>query len=314
MKIMRIKYSIVIPCYKSSATIEKVVRLTREELKDDDIEFVLVNDGSPDGGLTRDAINNLAEKCDDVIAIDLAKNGGQHNAIMCGLNYANGEYIIMMDDDMQTHPSQIHKLTKGIEQGYDVVYAKYPERRHSLYRRIGSGFNSLCEKLLIGKPKELKMNSYYIMRRFVRDAIVEYKSPFTYLDGLVLRTTDNIVNVPVEHFEREVGQSGYTFSKLVRHWFDIIGFTIAPLKAALTVGCTIAIASIIGAFVTLIRKLIWGISVSGWASMTIITCFLFGVTLLFLGVIGEYLGRLFMSANSHPQYVVRSIKGKKNDI
>lgn len=324
-----IKYSIVIPCYKSSATIEKVVSMTREELTkyiadrftpkdkrrkmpDYSLQFVLVNDGSPDGGMTAEVINKMGRECDDVIAIDLAKNGGQHNAIMCGLNFAEGEYIIMMDDDMQTHPSQITKLIDAIEGGtYDVVYAKYPEKKHSLYRRLGSDFNSFCEKVLIGKPKDISMPSFYIMKKYVRDAMIEYRNPFTYLDGLVLRTTTNIGNVDVEHFEREVGQSGYTFKKLVRHWFDIVGFTVAPLKLALSVGFAVSAASLIAAIVIFVQKIAFGVSVSGWASMMVVMCFLFGVVLMFMGFIGEYVGRIFMSANNHPQYVIRSVTRKE---
>ena len=311
-----IKYSIVIPCYKSSETIGKVVTLAREELNKylqdgQKLQFVLVNDGSPDGGKTAQIINRMGSECDDVVAIDLAKNGGQHNAIMCGLNYAEGEYIIMMDDDMQTHPSQLCKLTEAIEGDYDVVYARYPKKKHSLYRRLGSDFNSFCEKVLIGKPKELSMPSFYIMKKFVRDAMIEYRNPFTYLDGLVLRTTNNIGNVDVEHFEREVGESGYTFKKLVRHWFDIIGFTVAPLKLALTTGFAVAAGSIIAALVIIIQKLAFGVSVNGWASMMVVMCFLFGIVLMFMGFIGEYIGRIFMSSNNHPQYVIRSVTRKE---
>lgn len=308
------KYSIVIPCYNSSQTIGEVVDLTRKELKNETIEFVLVNDGSPDGGMTRDAINKLADENEDVTAIDLAKNSGQHNAILCGLNSARGEYIICMDDDMQTHPSQLYKLINKLEEGYDVVYASYPKKKQTLFRRFGSNFNSWCEHVMLGKPKELETNSFWIMKRFVRDNLVDYRNSYTYLDGLVLRTTDNIANVEVEHFERKVGQSGYSFKKLVLHWFDIIGFTVVPLKAALVVGCVVAAIGLIMAVVILIKKLFFGVSIAGWSSMLVALCFFSGVTLMFMGFIGEYLGRVFMSCNKQPQYVIRSIRRKDDNI
>lgn len=305
-----VKYSIVIPCYRSSETIGKVVELMMEELRDEIIEFVLVNDASPDEGKTLAVINRLSEQYGNVISIDLARNSGQHNAIMCALNYACGEYIIAMDDDMQTHPSQVKKLIAGIEQGYDMVYAYYPEKKHSGFRRLGSLFNEICEYLFIGKPRTLKTSSYWIIKKFVRDEIIRYKNAFTYLDGLFMRTTDNIGNVPVEHFEREVGQSGYTLKKLIAHWFDIIGFTIAPLKAAMKLGAVIVMGSFLGAICIALRKILFGISVNGYASIMVLMCFFFGIILGFMGLIGEYLGRIFLSVNTNPQYIVRSVKGK----
>lgn len=311
-----INYSIVIPCYKSSDTIAKVVDLTRAELLAYEIEFILVNDGSPDGGLTAKAIEDLSSKYADVTSIDLAKNTGQHNAILCGLSYAEGEYIICMDDDMQTHPSQIHKLIDKINEGFDVVYARYPNKKHSLFRRMGSSFNSFCEKIFIGKPSDLQTNSYWIMKSFVKDYLILYKDSHTYLDGLVMRTTDNIANVDVEHFERESGTSGYTLSKLIKHWFDIIGFTTLPLKVSFTLGTLIAIGAIIGVIVILIKKLFYGVSSTGWSSVMVAIFFFSGVILMFLGIIGEYIGRLFLTNSAHPQHVIRKIQGKdiKKDL
>nr|MCR4718074.1 glycosyltransferase [Bacillota bacterium] len=149
------KFSVVIPCYKSDQTIEKVVRLTSEELDRLGIhnyEFILVNDCSPDGGKTVAAIKEAARKYGYVTAIDLAKNVGQHNAIMAALNYAEGDFIISMDDDMQTHPSQLSKLICEINKGYDVVYGYYPDKKHSLLRNFGSRINYWSSRLLIGKP------------------------------------------------------------------------------------------------------------------------------------------------------------------
>ena len=304
------QYSVVIPCYKSSNTISKVIELTSNELHEYTHEFILVNDASPDSGATRQAINALAEAYDNVTAIDLSINSGQHNAILCGLSYACGNFIICMDDDMQTHPSQIHLLIDKINEGYDVVYASYPEKKHSFFRRLGSSFNSLCEWIFINKPKTLETNSYWIMRSFVKDYLITYSNSYAYLDGLVMRTTRNIANVPVKHFEREYGTSGYTFKKLVAHWFDIVGFTIAPLKAAFCLGLFTSLLSIIATIVIIIRKASNGMQTIGWSSIMVTVCFFSGVILIFMGVIGEYVGRLFQASNKEPQYVIRQIKGK----
>ena len=185
------KYSVVIPCYKSDQTIEKVVRLTSEELDrlgKNDYEFVLVNDCSPDGGKTLDALKETVKKYPFVTVINLAKNAGQHNAIMAALNYADGDYIIAMDDDMQTHPSQLGVLLEEIDKGYDVVYGYYPEKKHSVFRNFGSRINYWTSRILIGKPKDLHSSSYWVMRKFVRDNIIQYKNSYAYLLGLILRT------------------------------------------------------------------------------------------------------------------------------
>lgn len=309
------KYSVVIPCYKSSDTIAKVVEMTSLELKNYEHEFILVNDGSPDSGNTATTINSLAGAYNNVVAIDLSINAGQHNAILCGLKYAQGDFIICMDDDMQTHPSQIHLLIDKISEGYDVVYASYPEKKHTLFRKLGSSFNSLCEWIFLGKPRDLETNSYWIMKKFVKNYLIMYSNSYTYLDGLVMRTTRNIANVPVKHFERESGVSGYTFKKLVFHWLDIIGFTVAPLKAAFCFGVVTSIISVISAIAIIIRKLFSGMQTTGWSSLMVTICFFSGVILIFMGVIGEYVGRLFQASNKEPQYVIRQIKGKniKND-
>lgn len=310
------KYSIVIPCYKSALTIGKVVRTTVTELqtlKIDDFEFVLVNDASPDNGKTYEAITTLANTMNNVVAIDLAKNVGQHNAVMAGLNYAEGNYIIAMDDDMQTHPSQIHKLLEEIENGYDVVYAYYPQKKHSWFRNLGSKINSWSVRKLIGKPKELKTSSFWIIKKFVRDYVIQYKSPYSYIQGLFLRTTKNIKCVPVEHFEREIGSSNYTLKSLIKLWSNIIGFSVVPLRLASICGAVFSCVGILGAATIFIRKLLFDISVAGWSSLMIINCFFSGIILLSLGLIGEYLGRFFLANNNQPQYVIRSVTRKKEE-
>lgn len=310
------KYSFVIPCYNSSMTISEVVEQTAQEMKHmgrEDFEFVLVNDCSPDGGKTIQKLSELSRTYDFVKVIDLAKNAGQHNAIMAGLNYSSGDVIIGMDDDMQTHPSQLGKLFDEFEKGYDIVYGYYPEKKHSMFRNLGSRFNHFTVRLLIGKPKELKTSSYWVIRRFIRDNVIQYQSPYTYLQGLFLRTTQNIASVPIQHFKREVGQSNYTFRKLVQLWGNILGFSIVPLRLSVWCGYLFSGVGLIGAITILIKKILNPAMALGWPSLMVVICFFSGIILLFLGLIGEYIGRMFLQIGRQPQYVVRQVLQKEDD-
>lgn len=307
-------YSIIIPCYRSSATIRKVVEMTAAELErigKVPFEFVLVDDYSPDDGATVRELEAVANDHPYVKVVELARNSGQHNAVMAGLNYASGDVLIAMDDDMQTHPSQLPVLFEEFDKGFDIVYGYYPQKKHSLFRNVGSYINYLSVRILIGKPKDMKTSSFWIIRRFVRDYVVQYKSQYTHLQGLFLRTTRNISCVPIKHFEREVGTSGYTFKKLVGLWSNIMGYSIVPLRLATYCGYIFSLGGILGALAVVIRKLMVPTMAMGWPSTMVAICFFAGVNLLFLGLIGEYLGRMFLGMSRYPQYVVRKIYQKE---
>lgn len=307
-------YSVIIPCYKSAHTIRQVVEETSAELDRlgrTPYEFVLVDDFSPDGGSTLDVLKELSEEYSFVTVIELAQNAGQHNAVMAGLNYARGDVLIAMDDDMQTHPSQLGKLFDAFDEGHDIVYGYYEKKKESGFRRFGSWVNYMSFRILIGKPKELKTSSFWIIRKFVRDYVVQYKSQYTHLQGLFLRTTRNIKSVPVEHFERAHGKSGYTFKKLLGLWSNVMGFSIVPLRLARNTGLFFSLLSILGAAAIILKKLLAPTAAIGWYSMIVSICFFSGLILLFLGLIGEYLGRMYLGMTNNPQFVVRNIyRGK----
>ena len=308
-------YSVVIPCYKSSQSIRMVVEQTAEELTRlgrVPFEFVLVDDHSPDEGKTLEALKSLHEDYDYVKVIALARNGGQHNAVMAGLNYAEGDAIISMDDDLQTHPSQLHLLLEAFDEGHDIVYGYYPEKKHSPFRNFGSWVNYISVRILIGKPKDLKTSSFWIIKKFVRDYVIQYHSQYTHLQGLFLRTTKDIVCVPVQHFDRVYGESGYTFKSLVSLWSNIIGFSIVPLRFARNLGIVLFLLSIIGAIIVFIRKLVVPTMAIGWASVMVSIFFFSGMIMMFLGLIGEYLGRMFLGMGNYPQYVVKEMYDKTN--
>ena len=302
-------YSFVIPCYNSSESIRHVVELTMEEMEKmnrREFEFVLVNDYSS-SPKTMPVLKKLAEEYPCVTVLNLAKNAGQHNAIMAGLNYAKGDILIGMDDDMQTHPSQLPYLFEELEKGYDSVYGYSPEKKHSAFRNFGSWVNYISVRILIGKPKELKTSSYWVARKFVRDSVIEYQAPYAYIQGLFLRTTRNISCIPIQHFQREEGESNYTFKRLLKLWSNIIGFSITPLRLTEYCGFGLSLLSIIAAVVVLIRKILNPAMALGWPSLMIVICFFSGIQLMFLGLIGEYIGRMFLGLNRQPQYVIREV-------
>jgi undecaprenyl-phosphate 4-deoxy-4-formamido-L-arabinose transferase len=310
-------YSIIVPCYKSAHTIRQVVELTAakmDEMGRTPYEFVLVDDYSPDGGDTICELRAVADDHPYVKVIELAQNSGQHNAVMAGLNYAEGDVLIAMDDDLQTHPSQLPAMFEEFDKGYDIVYGYYPEKHHSAFRNFGSWVNSTSVRILIGKPKDLKTSSFWIIRKFVRDYVIQYKSHYTHLQGLFLRTTRNIASVPVEHFDRAYGSSGYTFKKLISLWSNIMGYSIVPLRIAQRTGVFFAILGILGALAIILKKIFAPTSAVGWYSMMVSICFFSGLIMMFLGVIGEYLGRMFKGMTNDPQFVVRQVyTGRKEE-
>ena len=312
------KYSIIIPCYKSALSIRQVVEETGKELNKlgrTPFEFVLVDDYSPDGGDTLRELRALADENDFVRVVELAQNAGQHNAVMAGLNVADGDVLIAMDDDGQTHWSQLSVLFDEFDKGFDIVYGYYPEKKHSGFRNFGSWINYVSFRVLIGKPKDLKTSSFWIIRKYVRDYVVQYKSQYTHLQGLFLRTTRNISSVPVKHFDRTHGKSGYTIKKLIGLWSNVMGFSIVPLRIARNTGLFFSVLSLLGALAIVLKKILAPTSAVGWYSMMVCICFFSGLIMLFHGLIGEYLGRMYLGMSNNPQFVIRDIySGKKESL
>lgn len=299
--------SYVIPCYRSGDTLPGVVeeiRRTMEEHKEDSYEIVLVNDCSPDD--TFEVIRKLVSGSDNITAVDMARNFGQHAALMAGMRETKGDYIVCLDDDGQTPADEVYKLMDKIREGYDVVYASYEHKRHSGFRNFGSRMNSKMTEWLLDKPKDLYISSYFAARRYVVDEMIKYTNPYPYVIGLVLRTTKNVTCVPVTHRERESGQSGYTFSKLLNLWINgFTAFSVKPLRIATVMGMTSAVLGLFYAVYALINKICNPAAPMGWTSTIIILLILGGMILFMLGLIGEYIGRMYISMNNSPQYVIR---------
>ena len=223
--------SIVIPCYNSQATIRKVTEMVMEEFKkmpEYDCEFVLVNDGSPKDD-TYGEIEKLGRDYPNVKGVNLLRNFGQHNALMAALHYTTGDYILGMDDDMQTHPSQISKLIHKMEEGFDLVYGCYPKKKNSFLKNLSSKLNEVSSRILLGRPKNIVSSNFWMITRQVRDEVIKYDSFNPYIDGIFYRTTHKIGNVEVEHFKREVGTSNYTLKKLMKLWLAYWNYSVIPL-------------------------------------------------------------------------------------
>ena len=304
--------SVVIPCYYSKNMIGKVVRLTRDELValGYDTQFVLVNDGSDDG--TYDAICALSNESDDVVGIDLMRNFGQHNAIMAGLHQVAGDIVMVMDDDMQTHPSQCRFLLEKLSEGADVVFGKYRVHKESAFRRAGSSFAMSLIRLLADCPKGIVDSNYFVMRRIVCDEMISYRSPSVYIQGLIFRTTNRIENVDIDHFEREEGSSGYTLKSLMKLTSTILNFSAIPLRIATVLGCVLGFLGLAGAIALLVERLIDPEMVIGWSSLMVTVLVCSGVITICIGIVGEYVGRLFQTDMGRPQFIVRKKKGGRS--
>lgn len=303
------KISFVIPCYRSEKTLTFVVSEIKEkmaELSAYEYEIILVNDCSPDN--TFSVIRDLCAKNHNIIGVDHAKNFGQHAALMDGFHFVTGDVVVCLDDDGQTPANEVDKLIDKINEGYDVVYAEYEHKQHSGFRNFGSSVNKKMTEVMLGKPKELYISSYFAAKRFIVDEMLNYTGAYPYVMGLVLRSTKNICNVKVNHRQRLEGESGYTFKTLLALWMNgFTAFSILPLRIATYGGSAIAFAGFIYAIVIVIRKIVDPNRALGWSSTMSILLILGGLILIVLGLIGEYVGRIYINMNNSPQYVIRSV-------
>lgn len=307
-----ISISVIIPVYNSEETIQPLVELLIHDLHSYNTEIVLINDGSVDN--SEKICSELSIKFpENVVFCSLAKNVGEHNAVMAGLNECSGDFAIIMDDDFQNPISEVHKLIQEISsKDIDVLYTYYEKKQHSFFRNIGSKFNDVIANKMLNKPKDLYLSSFKALNRFLIDEIIKYKQPFPYIDGLILRTTSRIGKIEVDHHRRNTGKSGYTFSKLVSLWSNMfINFTILPLRISIVLGIISAFLGFVFAIISVIEKINNPNIPVGYSATIIAITFFCGIILLSIGVMGEYLGRLFISQTNKPQYVIRKKINKK---
>ncbi len=300
--------SIVIGLYRSEKTIETVIESIRnvaDSEPDYEFELVLVDDGSPDN--VYELVKAIALKEKWIKVIHLAKNAGQTNAVIEGYRFAKGDYVVEMDDDLQMPAEAIMKMVRTLEEGdYDVVFAKYPEQKESAFRRFGSRINNKMTEFMVDKPKDIRVNSFFVMRRFVAEKITQYANNYPYLYGIIFASTNNVANVEVEHRERAYGKSNYTFRKLLGLWLNgFLNFSIKPLRISILLGGIIILVSVIVSIFLIIQRLVVGTQMTGWTSLMLAIIFFAGVQLIGIGVIGEYIGRMYLSSSNLPRATIK---------
>lgn len=310
------EYSFVIPCYRSERSIRRVVEEIDSIMAMRNVisyEIVLVNDCSPDG--TWSVLKELAREDKRRVCVNLAKNVGQHGALMAGFSRCSGAFVVTADDDLQTPLDGLWEMRDKLDEGYDVVSAKYSSREgFSLVRRLGTAFNRATNRWLSESKEagQIRVSAFLLMRRFVVDEMLRYTGPFPYVTGLVLRATLNIANVDLSQRGRAYGQSGYSLVKLIKLWLNAAtAFSLKPLRIADVFGTIFASCGFLFAIFIVIRKLLHPEIAAGWSSTISVIFFIGGIQMVMLGIIGEYLGRIYLSINGSPQYVIREVLNGK---
>ncbi len=303
----KIKLSIVIPVYNAEKTIgrliDELIKVLNLYYK---LEIILVNDNSDDQSGT--VCISLYEQHRNIVKFySLSRNVGEHSAVMAGLNKANGDYIVIMDDDFQNPISEVVKLVnKILESDYDVVYSYYEKKEHSFFRNFGSWFNDKIANFMLKKPKNLYLSSFKVLSKFLANELIKYHGPFPYIDGLILQTTDKIGRVKVEHNARQEGRSGYTMKKLISLWLNMFtSFSVLPLRISIFLGFIFSLYGLALGVSTVIEKFLNPDIPVGFASLIVAISVFAGVQLIMLGMVGEYVGRIFLSINQKPQYTIQ---------
>ncbi|MEE1051887.1 MAG: glycosyltransferase [Lachnospiraceae bacterium] len=300
--------SFIIPCYASEGSVGLVIDELREIVRQKpafDYQIIAVNDCSPDGLM--DVLRTYAAADPKVIAVDLAKNGGRHNALMCGCHFAEGDYVVFIDDDQQCPADRLWDLMAPLTEGnYDVAIAKYPKKKQSGFKNFGSYVNDSVATWLLGKSRDLKFSNFSVMRKFVRDEIIKYTNPYPYMSGLMLRSTKRVCNVEMEERERTMGVGHYNFRRSFALWLNsFTAFSVKPLRIATTCGMLFAFLGALMVIYTVVHKLLVPTTAIGYSSLMAMLLFIGGMIMFMLGLIGEYIGRIYISLNNSPQFVIR---------
>ena len=298
--------SVVIPVYNSEECVAEISRQIADALKDFSYEQIMVNDASRDGSWAE--IEKVCAKNPRVVGVNLRKNGGQDSAILAGLNLAQGKYVVIMDDDLQHSPYDIPKLRAEIEKGFDVVYADFETKKQKLWKNLGSWFNGKISEVAIGKPRNVYLSPFKIVERGVVQEMIRYENLFPYIDGLIFQTTRNISQIKIEHHERTLGKSNYSFAKSVKVFLRMLfAFSTAPLMLSSFIGMFSAFVGLVLAVVYFIDFLRGKADVTGWTTIVILILILGGLILLSLGVAGVYIGRVYLTVSRSPKFLVKQV-------
>lgn len=301
------RLSVVVPVYRSATILPQLVeQIYAEMCKDglpDDFELLLINDASPDNSW--EIIRSLANTHSFIKGISLRRNFGQHSAIMAGLNHVSGKFVVLMDDDLQHPPHAIGDMVRALNEGYDVCYTNYLNRRHAAWKKLGSKFNNWVATHLLGKPKGLYLSSFKAMSREIVREIIKYDGPYAYIDGLILDVTRSITTIDIEHQSRHEGEGNYNLRRSLSLWLKMAtSFSVLPLRIATYAGFVLAALSLLMIVFVITQKILHPDLPAGWASLIATILFIGGIQTLCIGMIGEYLGRTYLKLNHKPQFVV----------
>ena len=300
-----IDLSIVVPVYCSEDALPELVSQVRDVLATSSYRFeiLLVNDCSPDGSWR--VIQDLASTYPFVRGVSLRRNFGQHNATMAGLNFARGTIVVIMDDDLQHPPTSILSLAKQIENGADVCYTKYRGRKHVLWKKLGSKLNDKMATWLLKKPGGIYLSSFKALSKNIVDEIISYDGPYTYIDGLIISSTNSITSIDIDHQERWTGKGNYNIRRSFSLWLQMAtGSSIVPLRFATIAGFCFSFISALVFIYVIVERLTNPDIQPGWSSLIATVLLMGGVQMCFLGIIGEYVGRTYIRMNRYPQFVV----------
>lgn len=309
------KISFVIPCYRSEDTIRDVLQEIRDVMSirpEYDYETVCVNDCSPDN--VYGVLCDIASNDDKLVVVNFSRNFGKASAVLAGCNQATGDYIVSLDDDGQCPVDKTWDLVDAlINDECDIAMADYPVKKESLIKRLGSKVNNSVMKMLIYQPDDVVMNNFLAMKRFVAEEITKYTNPYPCLHPLFLQATHSIKMIPMEERDRFDGKaSGFTFIKSFMLMINgFTNFSVKPLRMASVLGAIVALCGFIYGIVTVINKLINPNVYAGYTSIMAVLLFIGGILMILLGIIGEYIGRIYICINNAPQYIVKNVVNKE---
>ena len=311
--------SIVVPVYRSADCLEALIAAISAALVPLGVpyEVVLVNDCSPDESWT--VIEQLCRSHPNVVGVDLRRNFGQDNAILTGIRVTRGEYIAVMDDDLQHDPKDIPSLVAELEAGFDVVYAQFRKKRQKVWKNLGSWLAGKLAEWVLSKPKNIYLSPYKVFRREVAELICNYHGAEPYIDGLLLQVTSRITQVPVEHRRRYSGKSTYTLWESIRIWTRIaFSFSVKPLRLVTVLGLAFSLLGLLLGVAVILYRLAspesFPETAAGWASLIVAVLFLGGIQMIFFGILGEYAGRTYLRVNDQPQTAIRTVRQRGQSI
>lgn len=302
--------SIVIPVYKSGNIIRKLTNQIDSALKNIKYEIILVNDCSPDESWSE--ICQLCGENGHIVGVNLRKNFGQDGAIMAGLSQVSGAYVVIMDDDLQHSPYDIERLYLECKKGYDVCYANFKKKKQSWWKNMGSWLNGKVAEYILSKPAGIYLSPFEIITKEIALEVVKYGGPYPYVQGLILNTTSNITQIDIEHHERFEGKGNFNFMKSLSVFLKLVtGFSVLPLRIASWVGMISAFLGLLLSIYYLFEYIFLRNSPEGWTTLVMLLLLIGGLILTSLGIIGEYVGRIYLNINNKPQYIIKNIVNKK---